>query len=292
MWPDGPHHMQVGTGGAHKVSAECAGHSVLEEGAIYSCYLQSSLRQPVHPPPKDDPWFHDEGVETKMKGISNPLGQSGGAYLVFGPKQHWTKEGHYCFGGRGIYNPVLAVMNYFLDRLHDNLPGFNPDKYVDKVGTVLTVDDYIQIPHLDANVKSMDRSWIYHAPLCHSGSYIYVWKSGNGDMERKLIKIPFGSCLILRDDVWHGGIVGGKGNIRLHGGVFEAGDAASTNHLVYGTDGNVEEVFSSLKGMEVNYGDSINLLPEQQTKDIKDIIKFQLDTCIFDELFYSNIYLN
>jgi len=227
-----------------------------------------------------------------MKGISNPLGQSGGAYLVFGPKQHWTKEGHYCFGGRGIYNPVLAVMNYFLDRLHDNLPGFDPDKYVDKVGTVLTVDDYIQIPHLDVNVKSMDRSWIYHAPLCHSGSYIYVWKSGNGDMERKLIKIPFGSCLILRDDVWHGGIVGGKGNIRLHGGVFEAGDAASTNSLVYGTDGNVKEVFSSLKGMEVNYGDSINLLPEQQTKDIKDIIKFQLDTCIFDELFYSNIYLN
>ena len=65
MWPDGPHHMQVGTGGAHKVSAECAGHSVLEEGAIYSCYLQSSLCQPVHPPPKDDPWFHDEGVEKK-----------------------------------------------------------------------------------------------------------------------------------------------------------------------------------------------------------------------------------
>ena len=60
------------------------------------------------------------------------------------------------------------------------------------------------------DVKSMDRSWIYHAPLCHSGSYIYVWKSGNGDMERKLIKIPFGSCLILRDNVWHGGIIGGK----------------------------------------------------------------------------------
>ena len=105
-------------------------------------------------------------------------------------------------------------------------------------------------------------------------------------MERK---IPFGSCLILRDDVWYGGIVGRKGNIRLDGGVFEAGDAASTNHLVYGIDENVEEVFSSLKGMEVNYGDSINLLPEQQTKDIKDIIKFQLDTCIFDKTFNSNI---
>ena len=126
MWPDGPHHMQVGTGGEHKVSTECAGHSILEEGAIYSCYLQSSLSHPVHPPPKDDPWFHDEGVK-KVKGISNPLGQSGGAYLVFEPKQHWTKEGHYCFGGRGIYNPVFAVMNYFLNRLHDNLPGFSPD---------------------------------------------------------------------------------------------------------------------------------------------------------------------
>ena len=111
-------------------------------------------------------------------------------------------------------------------------------------------------------------------------------------MERKLIKIPFGSCLILRDDVWHGGIVGGNGNIRLHGAVSKNGDAASTNHLVYGTDGNAEEVFSSLKGMEVNYGDSINLLPEQETKDIKDIIKFQLDACFFDGLFYSRIYLN
>ena len=78
-----------------------------------------------------------------MKGINNPLGQSGGAYLVFGNEHHWTREGHYCFGGRGMYNPVLAVMNYFLNRLHDNLPGYNPDKYVDKVGRVLTVLDYI-----------------------------------------------------------------------------------------------------------------------------------------------------
>ena len=109
-----------------------------------------------------------------MKGISNPLGQSGGAYLVFGPKQHWTKEGHHWLGPSGIYNPVLTVMNYFLNRLHDNLPGFNPDKYVDKVGVVLTVEDYIQIPHLDVDVKSMDRSWIYHSPLCHSGAYIYI----------------------------------------------------------------------------------------------------------------------
>ena len=78
----------------------------------------------------------------------------------------------------------------------------------------------------------------------------------------------------------------------MHGGVFANGDAPSTDKLVYGTDGNVEEVFSSLKGMEVSYGDSIDLLPEEQTSDIKDIIKFQLETNIYDELFYSNIYLN
>ena len=34
------------------------------------------------------------------------------------------------------------------------------------------------------------------------------------------MKIPFGSILILIEDVWHGGLSGGVGNVRLHGAII------------------------------------------------------------------------
>ena len=110
-------------------------------------------------------------------------------------------------------------------------------------------------------------------------------------MNRELVKIPFGSCLILRDDVWHGGIVGGVGNIRFHGAIVAKGDAASTDRLAYGTDEKLKDVFSELVGKEVDYAATRDLLPAKETQEIEDLVQFQRETLIFDEIFYSNIYL-
>ena len=228
-------------------------------------------------------------IKNKMKGISNPIGSSGGSYLVFGPTPFWEKEGQFWLGGRGLYNPILHIVHYFLNKVKEQIPEYNPDEYLDKVGLVVTTRDHIQVPHLDVDRLSDNHSWIYHAPLCHSGGYIYIWENGHGGMNRELVKIPFGSCLILWDDIWHGGIVGGVGNIRFHGAIVAKGDAETSNHPVYGTEENLKDVYSELVGKEVDYT-ARNLLPAKETEEINDLIKFQRETLIFDELFYSNIY--
>ena len=52
-------------------------------------------------------------IKQKMNGISNPIGSSGGSYLVFGPTPYWEKEGNYWLGGRGLYNPIPYIINFF-----------------------------------------------------------------------------------------------------------------------------------------------------------------------------------
>ena len=49
-----------------------------------------------------------------------------------------------------------------------------------------------------------------------------------------MIHIPFGSMLVARSDVWHGGILGGKGNIRFHATMTVHEDSKDTDELVYG----------------------------------------------------------
>ena len=34
------------------------------------------------------------------------------------------------------------------------------------------------------------------------------------------MNIPFGSMLVVRSDLWHGEILGGKGNMRLHAAII------------------------------------------------------------------------
>ena len=225
-------------------------------------------------------------VKKKMAGISNPIGSSGGSYLVFGRNSYWEKEGQFWLGGRGIYNPINHIIHYFLNKVKEHIPGYDSNIYVDKVGLVVTTRDNIQVPHLDVSNESGNHSWTIHAPLCHSGGYIYVWKSGDGEMEYDLVKITFGSCLILRDDVWHGGIVGGEGNIRFNGAIIEKSNAPTSNHLVYGTDRKLKEMFLDIDGKEVDYAASQNLLPAKQTEEINNLIQFQRETSIFDKLLY------
>ena len=104
---------------------------------------------------------------------------------------------------------------------------------MDMVGYVVTYKDYIQSPHLDINSSNL-YSFMIHVPLCIEGGWIYVWERGDGfNVNREMVHIPFGSMLVLRSDVWHGGIVGGKGNLRFHAAIMARDDLMSDDHLVY-----------------------------------------------------------
>ena len=55
----------------------------------------------------------------------------------------------------------------------------------------MTVQDWVQAPHLDCAVKPNNHSWIFYVPLCTSGSYLYIWSQDGKD--KKLVWIPLGS---------------------------------------------------------------------------------------------------
>ena len=61
------------------------------------------------------------------------------------------------------------------------------------------------------------RPFILHHPLCEEGPTLQVWlPNESGTYSPQLMHIPFGTALLLRGDVYHGGCYGSKGNIRFH----------------------------------------------------------------------------
>ena len=50
-------------------------------------------------------------------------------------------------------------------------------------------------------------------PLFEAGSHLFIYNDNLTD--KRLIHILFGSCIMLRSDVIHGGCCGGHGNTRL-----------------------------------------------------------------------------
>ena len=166
----------------------------------------------------------------------------------------------------------------------ENIPGYDADIHSGKIGLVLTTREYAQVPHLGIyrlNEKE-NRSWIYHSPLCREGSWIYIWKNGTGCKDKVLVRINFGSILILREDVWHGGLIGGVGNVRLHGAIIANEHILSTKLLKYGS----RTLKSSFSGMKVDYRTSVDLLNKSKTDTIKDIVPFTKETLIFDNNYY------
>ena len=49
-------------------------------------------------------------------------------------------------------------------------------------------------------------------PLMKKGSWLYVY---NQDFRCKMLRIPLGGYLVVRDDVYHGGFCGLVGNVRM-----------------------------------------------------------------------------
>ena len=64
-------------------------------------------------------------------------------------------------------------------------------------------------------------------------------------MDKQLIWIPLGSFLVLCNDVWHGGLCGGKGNIRVHGSIFVSVTIETTKRLTYPNSPNLASLKST-----------------------------------------------
>ena len=77
-----------------------------------------------------------------------------------------------------------------------------------------------------------------------------------------LVKITFGSILILREDVWHGGLIGGIGNVRLHNAIIANEHILSTKLLKYGS----RNIKRELSGMKVDYSSSVDLMRKSKTE--------------------------
>ena len=176
-------------------------------------------------------------------------------------------------------NPHLFTLSYFVQMLKDEL-GITGEKslqYKVKFGLVATVADYVQIPHQDCECNENNiHSWIFHVPICARGSYIYIWDVEN--MSKTLVHIPLGSFLVLREDVWHGGIVGGEGNVRVHGGIFEAWAFQSATKLTYppANQGeslrNYKRAFDSVHNDQpIEYEKAISMVSDNQLEELEQM---------------------
>ena len=207
-------------------------------------------------------------VWTKIAHTGNP---SKGLYKVFSQNEThgWENQVTKAMGGTSDdprHNPNLFPICLFVKELKRKL-GFTGPKNLTcrvKYGLVITVQDYVQAPHQDCQVTPDNPSWIFHVPLCKGGSYLYIWEDDR--KEKKLVWIPLGSFLVLRDDVWHGGLCGGAGNVRVHGGIFDSMAIESTGILAYPPSTSLANYMKghnskhNRKGSGVNYENAINLV--------------------------------
>ena len=216
--------------------------------------------------------------------IANTGAPSKGLYKVFSQNEThgWEKQVTKAMGGKWYdprHNPNLFPISLFVQELKRKL-GFTGQKNLTcrvKYGLVITVQDYVQAPHQDCQVTPDNPSWIFHVPLCKGGSYLYIWE--DDCKVKKLVWIPLGSFLVLRDDVWHGGLCGGAGNVRVHGGIFDSMAIESTGILAYPPSTSLANYMKghnskhNKKGTGVNYDNAINLVGKNTSEQMSEMVE-------------------
>ena len=175
-------------------------------------------------------------------------------------------------------NQHLYALSFFVQKVKEEvgITGSGELDYKVKIGLVATVADYVQMPHLDCAMHANKHSWIFHVPICKHGMYLYIWDVDAPGLKKTLVHIPFGSFLVLRDDVWHGGIIGGEGNVRVHGGIFEAWTYNTLNRLVYPPKLEGESLINYRKSFDrvhnrdpIDYKNAISMVTATQLKQLE-----------------------
>ena len=113
-------------------------------------------------------------------------------------------------------------------------------------------------------------------------------------MHKTLVHIPLGSFLVLREDVWHGGIVGGEGNVRVHGGIFEAWAFQSTSKLSYPPAKQGESLKNYKRAFDqvhndksIDYKNAISMVTENQLEQLEQMHQNICKSFPATTLFYS-----
>ena len=196
-------------------------------------------------------------------------------------------------------NPLVYTLVYFLTSVKEELGLAGKDHvgYKVKIGLVATVADYVQMPHQDCDCLKNQHSWIFHVPINENGSYIYIWDVTDGlELKKTLVHIPLGSFLVLREDVWHSGIVGGEGNVRVHGGIFEPYAFSTTSKLIYPPASKEQypnlraykKEFDSVHNKDrINYEDAITMVSDTQARQLKVMYRNISNSFQVSSLFYA-----
>ena len=101
----------------------------------------------------------------------------------------------------------------------------------------------------------------------------------------------------LRDDVMHGGICGGPGNVRVHGGIFDSIAIESTNKLTYKSSASLARISTehkrehNVRGQEIDYSEATDLLGEKVSNKLKKMVGVMRDEYITPNGFFSITYL-
>ena len=113
-------------------------------------------------------------------------------------------------------------------------------------------------------------------------------------MHKTLVHIPLGSFLVLREDVWHGGIAGGEGNVRVHGGIFEAWAFQSASKLTYPPANQGESLRNYKRSFDlvhndqpIDYEEAISMVSENQLEQLEQMHQNICKSFPATTLFYS-----
>ena len=136
------------------------------------------------------------------------------------------------------------------------------------------------MPHLDTLPnKKKDRlhSWICMIPLMKEGSWVYVYDE---EFKYKMLRIPLGGYLVIRDDVYHGGFCGTGGNVRMQITLIPKSDIGKFQWLTHATK-KVAEKQGYYNPKPVDYGESVNIFDDffkdQLKKQSTELAKHYLE---------------
>ena len=138
------------------------------------------------------------------------------------------------------------------------------------------------MPHIDHKVNTRKKkrrpAWIIMIPIMKEGSWLYVYDQ---KFDYKLLRIPLGGYLVIRDDLYHGGFCGSVGNVRIQITLIpedQIDEFCYLNHV--GHKIAAEKGFYDPK--PIDYSDSVVIFGD----DVKEKLKAQKTDLAQD---YSNI---
>ena len=101
--------------------------------------------------------------------------------------------------------------------------------------------------------------------------------------------------MVLNDEVMHGGIYGGPGNVRVHGGIFDSIAIESTNKLTYKLSASISIIIMehnrehNVRGKEIDYSTATDLLGENVSDKLEKMIRVMRDEYITTNGFFDHL---